>query len=425
MSHSLSSSDTNASLKASSSSTIVSARNGFGSENAPSQECCATKKGVLWEQQQNRFFFNRWKERFFILTTDYLTCFKKGSKKVGMSEMGSFVYKINLDEVKSLTWVDKKKSGVIGVQLANTVIFLWNDSERLLDDWMLNLQESTSRTKCRREALRKSATLLPCATMLTSSPSHLSSKQINLIERNNSPNIFVQRSNTPIETPIATPDIVPPPPPPRRYLRYLSTDSDKVSNNFDDKVSIDSPRIRTMNSSRISSHNTFHKLGPTSEIESRKQCITNGGMGIASQSLRCKSSYAIQLSPLMLANSPTMMQQQQQRRATAKRLSAVHQPRPQSQTVFPCDNHQSANSEFAFIPSKSISIRSNMENYRNISTAPKNSHLLPHGARNMLTSSASLVLNSRRNRQNWSEERKGFDTPPPPIPPHRTHLHHF
>jgi len=58
------------------------------------QECSATKKGLLWEQQQNRFFFNRWKERFFILTTDYLTCFKKGSKKVGMSEMGSFVYKV-------------------------------------------------------------------------------------------------------------------------------------------------------------------------------------------------------------------------------------------------------------------------------------------------------------------------------------------
>lgn len=59
------------------------------------QDCSAIKKGLMWEQQQNRFFFNRWKERFFILTTDYLTCFKKGSKKVGMSEMGSFVYKVS------------------------------------------------------------------------------------------------------------------------------------------------------------------------------------------------------------------------------------------------------------------------------------------------------------------------------------------
>lgn len=61
------------------------------------QETSATKKGVLWEQQQNRFFFNRWKERFFILTTDYLTCFKKGSKKsyVG-TEMGTFVYKVSV-----------------------------------------------------------------------------------------------------------------------------------------------------------------------------------------------------------------------------------------------------------------------------------------------------------------------------------------
>ena len=59
------------------------------------QECSAIRKGLLWERQQNRFFFNRWKARFFVLTTDYLTCFKRGGKKVGMSEMGSFVYKVS------------------------------------------------------------------------------------------------------------------------------------------------------------------------------------------------------------------------------------------------------------------------------------------------------------------------------------------
>jgi len=107
MSHSLSSSETNSSLRASSNTTVAEVVNGLAASNETTlptaaspfaislvQECSATKKGVLWEQQQNRFFFNRWKERFFILTTDYLTCFKKGSKKVGMSEMGSFVYKV-------------------------------------------------------------------------------------------------------------------------------------------------------------------------------------------------------------------------------------------------------------------------------------------------------------------------------------------
>lgn len=52
------------------------------------------KKGLLWQQRDR--FFSRWKERYFVLTKDYLACFKKGSK-VGMSEMGSFMYKVMLN----------------------------------------------------------------------------------------------------------------------------------------------------------------------------------------------------------------------------------------------------------------------------------------------------------------------------------------
>jgi len=176
-----------------------------------------------------------------------------------------------------------------------------------------------------------------------------------------------------------------------------------------------SPRTKPLHNS-IVANNTFHKLD--SDFEGRKQ--SSNGLGPATQSLRCKSSYAIQLSPLLLPNSPTLMQQQQQRRATAKRLSTANQGRPQSQTVFPCDSLQSADSEFAFIPSKSISIRANMSD--SFRTAPKSAHLLMPSPRNMLTSSASLVLNSRRKQ--WADDRKVLETPPP-IPPHRTHLHHF
>lgn len=215
---------------------------------------------------------------------------------------------------------------------------------------------------------------------------------------------------------------------------------------------------------------------------------------MASQSLRCKSSYALQLSPLMLngnsntnnninTNSPTLFAQHQQRRATAKRLSTIsggtygalngypnhHQstnPRPQSQTVFfsalaasvSASSGDRADSDFTFIPSKSISIKPQSNNSKafestvprhsssfansssnnsSFSTAPKNAHLLPQQGphRNMLTSSASLVLNSRRRQQyqqqhsqqsSWAElERKTHLATPPPVPPHRTHLHHF
>ena len=94
------------------------------------------KKGLLWQQRDR--FFSRWKERYFVLTKDYLACFKKGSK-VGMSEMGSFMYKVrlnrffepfvflmvtcvsvqlNLVDVEGLNWADKKRDGVIAIRVS-------------------------------------------------------------------------------------------------------------------------------------------------------------------------------------------------------------------------------------------------------------------------------------------------------------------
>ena len=52
-------------------------------------------KGVLWQQREKRF--SRWKERFFMVTNDYLQCFRKGTSKI--SEMGGFIYRIRLAEV--------------------------------------------------------------------------------------------------------------------------------------------------------------------------------------------------------------------------------------------------------------------------------------------------------------------------------------
>jgi hypothetical protein len=47
-------------------------------------------KGLLWQQKDR--FFSHWKERFFILTEDYLQCFKKENSRI--SEMGSFLFKV-------------------------------------------------------------------------------------------------------------------------------------------------------------------------------------------------------------------------------------------------------------------------------------------------------------------------------------------
>ena len=58
------------------------------------------KKGILWQQRDK--IFARWKERFFVLTKDYLQCFKKGSSRI--TEMGGFIYGIRLSEVSKRTF---------------------------------------------------------------------------------------------------------------------------------------------------------------------------------------------------------------------------------------------------------------------------------------------------------------------------------
>ena len=53
------------------------------------------RKGILWQQRDK--IFSRWKERFFILTPDYLQCYKKSASRI--SEMGGFIFKLRLSEV--------------------------------------------------------------------------------------------------------------------------------------------------------------------------------------------------------------------------------------------------------------------------------------------------------------------------------------
>ena len=48
------------------------------------------RKGLLWQQRDK--IFSQWKERYFILTPDYLQCFKKGTSRI--TEMGEFIFKV-------------------------------------------------------------------------------------------------------------------------------------------------------------------------------------------------------------------------------------------------------------------------------------------------------------------------------------------
>jgi len=58
----------------------------------------ALKKGILL-QQKEKHFLARWKERYCILTRDYLHCFRRTTSihrsGVRLSEMGNFIFKVN------------------------------------------------------------------------------------------------------------------------------------------------------------------------------------------------------------------------------------------------------------------------------------------------------------------------------------------
>uniref|UniRef100_A0A1I8NGH5 PH domain-containing protein n=1 Tax=Musca domestica TaxID=7370 RepID=A0A1I8NGH5_MUSDO len=53
------------------------------------------KRGLLWQQRDR--LFSRWKERYFVLTRDYLHCFKRasGSANERASDMGQFIFKVS------------------------------------------------------------------------------------------------------------------------------------------------------------------------------------------------------------------------------------------------------------------------------------------------------------------------------------------
>ena len=67
--------------------------------SSPSDDEASFKKGLLWQQRDK--LFSRWKERYFILTKDYFHCFKKaGTSRI--TEMGGFIFKVNLKLIRTL-----------------------------------------------------------------------------------------------------------------------------------------------------------------------------------------------------------------------------------------------------------------------------------------------------------------------------------
>ncbi|GAB6028416.1 hypothetical protein CHUAL_002576 [Chamberlinius hualienensis] len=116
------------------------------------KENFAVKKGLLWIQRDK--LFSRWNERYFILTKDYLACFKKSSK-IASSDMGGFIFKLSLADVDGIEWIEKKDYGMVAIMCPMEGRFFLR-AKSGSDEWLQVLKEAISQSKVRREALRSS-----------------------------------------------------------------------------------------------------------------------------------------------------------------------------------------------------------------------------------------------------------------------------
>ncbi|KAG7164268.1 uncharacterized protein LOC121871918 [Homarus americanus] len=110
----------------------------------------ALRKGVLLQARDR--LFSRWKERYFVLTRDYLACFRRGSTKY--SEMGSFIFKVNLACVECVEWQDRRGGPALALSLPREGRVLLR-AKSGLDQWYRVLLEATSASRHRRSALRR------------------------------------------------------------------------------------------------------------------------------------------------------------------------------------------------------------------------------------------------------------------------------
>jgi len=109
-------------------------------------------KGVLWQQREKRF--SRWKERFFILTNDYLQCFRRGTSK--LSEMGTFIFRIRLCEIEEIDLVERRGYLTLRILVKNEAGRLLLRKTDGIRKWFQLLQETMESAKQRRLSMKSS-----------------------------------------------------------------------------------------------------------------------------------------------------------------------------------------------------------------------------------------------------------------------------
>lgn len=113
----------------------------------------AIKRGLLWQQRDK--LFSRWKERYFILTRDYLHCFRRASGTDRISEMGQFLFKVKLVDVDRIEWENKKTYSTVALILGRDGKIYLRAADGL-EEWYELLEECIMTSKEKRISSRHS-----------------------------------------------------------------------------------------------------------------------------------------------------------------------------------------------------------------------------------------------------------------------------
>jgi len=102
-------------------------------------------RALMWVQKGK--LLSRWKERFIVITEEYIQCFKKGLAQ--LSQMGDFMFQIGMKDVKSVSLVDRRGYLTVVLELEGDIPGLVVRKPEGLREWYNIVQKQVKDAKAR------------------------------------------------------------------------------------------------------------------------------------------------------------------------------------------------------------------------------------------------------------------------------------
>lgn len=101
-------------------------------------------RSLMWVQKGK--LLSRWKERFIVITEEYIQCFKKGLAQ--LSQMGDFIFQFAMKDVKSVSLVDRRGYLTVVLEIDGDAGLVVRKPEGLRD-WYNLVQKQVKDCKAR------------------------------------------------------------------------------------------------------------------------------------------------------------------------------------------------------------------------------------------------------------------------------------